>query len=99
MPTRLPIVDVADIAAKRRPEKDLSILEARNARRLIVTPDPRVIIEKPATSAEMLGDTATIVDPMQRSMALPDEIDKSRINGLILRNLEVNELANGNRTK
>ncbi len=99
IPTRLPMVDVVDVAAKRRPDKDLSTFEARNARRLTVTPDPKVIIQKPTTSVERLDETAIEIDPAQRSRALAAEISRSRVNGPTFMTLEMNELASGSSAK
>ncbi|KAI1194640.1 hypothetical protein F5X97DRAFT_346526 [Nemania serpens] len=99
MPSRLPIVEVADITAKMRPEKDRSTFDARKARRLTVAPDPRVIIQKPATNVERLDDTATTSDPTQRSAALQAEISKSRGNDSTPMAEDTNELVNGSRTK
>ncbi|KAK5626752.1 hypothetical protein RRF57_002466 [Xylaria bambusicola] len=99
IPIKLPIVDVVEVAAKSRPDKDLSTLDARKARRLTVAPDPNVIIQKPTTRVERFDETAIEIAPAQRSSVLEDEIIKSRVNNLYFSPLEMNELAIGRSTK
>lgn len=99
MPSRLPIVEVADITAKIRPENDRSTLDARKARRVMVAPDPRVIIQKPAIKIEILDDIAITSDPTQRSTALETEMNKSRGFVSAPAPATTNELTNGSKTK
>ena len=99
IPIRLPIVDVADVAAKRRPDNDLSTLEARNARRLTVAPDPSVMIQNPTTKVERFVETAIETEPAQRSRVLEDEIIRSRVKAPNFNPLDMNELAAGRITK
>jgi len=64
IPTRPPRVPTVDIAAYNLPVNARSTVEARKDRRVMLAPDPRMVIVKPAMRNPRLGAKAMPNDPI-----------------------------------